>query len=251
MSFRDQHRLPAHLHARDAAIGTRGDRYVNAAGTPHRDSLPTDHLRRGLALHESMFNQVAAEWPARAPRRGILGDAEPGSEHPAVSRDPRFGGLGREQVARRRDRRRMRSAVSGAPAYPGSRHRRRHGTPAAGRCTARRTRFLRSEGLCSQAPPHPRPPRARSHLRKRLAAGTPVMADPSTQTTSDRSFHCSSTRVGPTPKPKTNWSRPVAIRPVCASANVLPIVGWPAIGSSTPGVKIRMRTSVSAARRAG
>ena len=34
--------------------------------------------------------------------------------------------------------------------------------------------------------------------------------------------------------------------PVRASANVLPIVGWPAIGSSSPGVKIRIRTSVPA-----
>ena len=33
--------------------------------------------------------------------------------------------------------------------------------------------------------------------------------------------------------------------PSCASANVLPITGWPAIGSSLPGVKIRMRISVS------
>ena len=37
--------------------------------------------------------------------------------------------------------------------------------------------------------------------------------------------------------------------PARASANVLPIVGWPAIGSSSPGVKIRMRTSVSALLR--
>ena len=34
--------------------------------------------------------------------------------------------------------------------------------------------------------------------------------------------------------------------PARASANVLPIVGCPAIGSSSPGVKIRIRTSVSA-----
>ena len=33
--------------------------------------------------------------------------------------------------------------------------------------------------------------------------------------------------------------------PARASANVLPIVGWPAIGSSSPGVKMRIRTSVS------
>jgi len=33
--------------------------------------------------------------------------------------------------------------------------------------------------------------------------------------------------------------------PARARANVLPIVGWPAIGSSTPGVKIRIRASVS------
>ena len=31
--------------------------------------------------------------------------------------------------------------------------------------------------------------------------------------------------------------------PSIASANVLPIVGCPAIGSSSPGVKIRIRTS--------
>ena len=33
--------------------------------------------------------------------------------------------------------------------------------------------------------------------------------------------------------------------PVCASANVLPIVGCPAIGISFIGVKMRMRMSVS------
>ena len=32
--------------------------------------------------------------------------------------------------------------------------------------------------------------------------------------------------------------------PARASANVVPMVGWPAIGISSPGVKIRMRTSV-------
>jgi hypothetical protein len=31
--------------------------------------------------------------------------------------------------------------------------------------------------------------------------------------------------------------------PSAASANVLPIVGWPAIGSSALGVKMRIRTS--------
>ena len=41
-------------------------------------------------------------------------------------------------------------------------------------------------------------------------------------------------------------SRPGSTTPVRASAKVLPIVGWPAIGSSWPGVKIRMRTSVPA-----
>ena len=35
--------------------------------------------------------------------------------------------------------------------------------------------------------------------------------------------------------------------PSSASAKVLPIVGCPAIGSSVPGVKMRMRTSVPAA----
>jgi hypothetical protein len=35
---------------------------------------------------------------------------------------------------------------------------------------------------------------------------------------------------------------PGAIVPSAASAKVLPIVGWPAIGSSEPGVKIRIFT---------
>ena len=42
-------------------------------------------------------------------------------------------------------------------------------------------------------------------------------------------------------------SRPGAIVPSVARANVDPIVGCPAIGSSSPGVKMRMRTSVAAA----
>jgi hypothetical protein len=40
-----------------------------------------------------------------------------------------------------------------------------------------------------------------------------------------------------------NCSRPLAIAPSIASANVLPIVGCPAIGSSLPGVKIRILMS--------
>jgi hypothetical protein len=57
--------------------------------------------------------------------------------------------------------------------------------------------------------------------------------------------HVSATGTGPTPRPNTKRLRPGSITPVRASANVLPIVGWPAIGSSSPGVKIRIRTSVS------
>ena len=59
--------------------------------------------------------------------------------------------------------------------------------------------------------------------------------------------HVSSTLVGPTPRPNTKLACPFLITPRSASAKVLPIVGWPAIGSSVPGVKMRMRTSVPAA----
>ncbi len=55
--------------------------------------------------------------------------------------------------------------------------------------------------------------------------------------------HSSETGVGPTPNSNTNCSRPLAIVPSIAKANVLPIVGCPAIGSSVPGVKIRIFTS--------
>ena len=41
--------------------------------------------------------------------------------------------------------------------------------------------------------------------------------------------------MGPTPSPKTKSARPRAMTPSAASANVLPIVGCPAIGSSVPG----------------
>ena len=56
--------------------------------------------------------------------------------------------------------------------------------------------------------------------------------------------HSRSTGVGPTFRPNTTRGRPGSRKPVCASANVLPTVGWPAIGISWSGVKIRMRTSV-------
>ena len=56
-------------------------------------------------------------------------------------------------------------------------------------------------------------------------------------------LHSRETGVGPTPSSNTTFSRPGAIAPVSASANVLPIVGCPAIGSSSPGVKMRIRTS--------
>ena len=45
--------------------------------------------------------------------------------------------------------------------------------------------------------------------------------------------------------PNDHSRAPAAIAPSRASANVLPTTGWPAIGISLPGVKIRMRTSVS------
>ena len=44
------------------------------------------------------------------------------------------------------------------------------------------------------------------------------------------------------PSSNTHSSRPGAITPSFASANVVPMVGCPATGSSFPGVKIRMRT---------
>ena len=64
-------------------------------------------------------------------------------------------------------------------------------------------------------------------------------------------FHVSETGTGPTPRPKTNRSRPGAMTPLRASANVLPIVGWPAAGSSFAGVKMRIRTSVPLAGCSG
>ncbi len=57
------------------------------------------------------------------------------------------------------------------------------------------------------------------------------------------SRHSSDTGVGPTPSSKTKSVRPGAIVPSAASANVEPIVGWPAIGSSSPGVKMRILMS--------
>ena len=57
--------------------------------------------------------------------------------------------------------------------------------------------------------------------------------------------HVIVTGTGPMLSPNTNRSRPRSMTPVRARANVAPIVGWPASGSSSPGVKIRMRTSVS------
>ncbi len=63
----------------------------------------------------------------------------------------------------------------------------------------------------------------------------------------DRSppFHVSDTGVGPTPRPNTTPPRSGPSTPVRASAKVVPIVGCPAIGSSSPGVKILTRMSVS------
>ena len=55
--------------------------------------------------------------------------------------------------------------------------------------------------------------------------------------------HSRETGVGPTPSSNTKPSRPAAIVPSSASANVDPIVGCPAIGSSSAGVKMRIRTS--------
>ena len=65
--------------------------------------------------------------------------------------------------------------------------------------------------------------------------------------TSTPSRHSSATGVGPMFRPKTQRCWPARIMSAWASANVLPMVGWPAIGTSRPGVKIRIRTSVPVA----
>ena len=57
----------------------------------------------------------------------------------------------------------------------------------------------------------------------------------------DAPFHSIATGVGPTPRPQTSSGAPLAIPPSSANANVVPIVGCPAIGSSSPGVKMRSR----------
>ncbi len=59
-------------------------------------------------------------------------------------------------------------------------------------------------------------------------------------------LHSIETGVGPTFNPNTQSVRPSAIRPSRARAKVLPTTGCPAIGISMPGVKMRIRTSVSA-----
>src|SRR2546427_12857366 len=50
-------------------------------------------------------------------------------------------------------------------------------------------------------------------------------------------FQVSDTGTGPMPRPNTKPSRSELMTPARARANVLPIVGWPAIGSSAAGVK--------------
>ena len=60
------------------------------------------------------------------------------------------------------------------------------------------------------------------------------------------SFHSRSRLVGPTPRPKRRVRVPGFSTPVCASANAVPIVGWPANGVSAVRVKIRTRWSVPA-----
>ena len=59
------------------------------------------------------------------------------------------------------------------------------------------------------------------------------------------SFHVSDTGTGPIPRPNTKRWQPGSMTPARASANALPMVGCPAMGSSSAGVKIRIRTSVS------
>ncbi len=58
-------------------------------------------------------------------------------------------------------------------------------------------------------------------------------------------LHSIETGVGPMFNPNDPIGSIRGDAPSRASANVLPTTGWPAIGSSVPGVKIRMRTSVS------
>src|SRR5205085_624134 len=60
------------------------DSNSDEAWSAHLDSLLADDLGCGVACDKSIADEIAAERPARAARRGVFRDAECGREHPAV-----------------------------------------------------------------------------------------------------------------------------------------------------------------------
>ena len=189
-----------------------------------------------------MMNEVTPQWTTGAARRRILDDAELRSKHPAVR------GLGRaRRLNREHEHRQIEPGGSHEPAEGGriaSPPDRRPVDPEAARTgTARHTTPPAPEDP-ERGPSTPSPSVAATrgpvvNDRPNVGLDCVIQANPA-----HPPFHSRSTGTGPMFKPKTNASEPGRMTPVCASANVLPIVGWPAIGISFTGVKMRMRMSV-------
>ena len=101
--------------------------------------------------------------------------------------------------------------------------------------TARRTTRSEPAGRCRRRPPPagaaPPPRRTDPRLAGRTSGAICVIHAKH----SSPSRHASDTGVGPMPRPKISRSRSGPTTPARASAKVVPIVGCPAIGSSSAG----------------
>ena len=196
--------------------------------TPCRLSIGTSVGRR----HDLVAHEVAAERTACAAGRRILGDADFRREHPAVDRRL-VRRRARARTGRRRDASRpavrknasiaskLLAALSTAPPRRERDKEKRHAArDDLHRQTGAGDRRLR-QGRARR--PHRRSPRSAPKTGRCCVIHAKLRSLPR---------HVSDTGVGPMPRPNTKSFRAGSSTPARASANVLPMVGWPAIGSS-------------------
>ena len=236
-----QHRLAADAHAADSTAFD-ADRNMHLTGASHLHALQAQHRAGLVRRHHLMPHEIATERAARTAGRRILRDPELRREHPAVNGRAVAARLRREQEhavrhAFRSAQERLERAgvadgvVDGAAGRERDEqegHAARHDLNRQPRGGDRRRRKRKRRGRCGL-------------VAQRLAehrVGCVIHANGRSSP-----FHERLTGTGPMPSPNTHRSIPWRT-PARARANVAPIVGCPAAGSSLPGVKIRILTSV-------
>ena len=212
------------------------------ARTTHLHALQAENRAGLLGRHHLVPHEITAERSARAARGRIFDDAEVRARTCGCIpwRLSFAGSVGKQKTpcactrADRETDRTRRVCTTRCPPRRASR--------AARTETARRTTRPARAGRC------PRPPAPAGRARGRGAARIgDRFGERRVRLRHPREAQLVAAATSAPPAPgrcrgRTRSARgPRSITPARASANVLPIVGCPAIGSSSPGVKMRIR----------